>query len=363
MNPLCDANCLYEASTKVVKSSSFKQKTQHFEMNRLLEVAKLQCKLYDGNYKPTKGKKFTINERGKMRCITSNAVQDKTVSHVLCDEIIMPSMQKFLVYDNGASQQGKGTSFTRKRLEEHLHSYYREYGTNEGYILLMDFSSYYANILHSKCKKVLVHMLPDNMEYATPLIDSILESYEGNKGINIGEQFAQNVGISYAYRIDNYIEIVKGCGRHARYSDDSYVIHKDKQVLEEMLRDIKSMAKSYNIIINNKKTYITKLSSSFEFLQISYRLTNSGKVVKKINPQNIANERKRLKLYKRLLSEGKMSYKEVENNFKSWLYANWKVMSNQQLYNINILYKDLFGKEIKWKKKSKLHWLMEHRLT
>lgn len=42
----------------------------------------------------------------------------------------------------------KDISFTRKRFEQHLHEYYRKYGTNNGYILLIDFSKYYDNIRH-----------------------------------------------------------------------------------------------------------------------------------------------------------------------------------------------------------------------
>lgn len=74
-------------------------------------------------------------------------------------------------------------------------------------------------------------------------------------------------------------------------------------------------------------------------------------------------ERRKLKSYKRLLDRNEITYKEIEDNFKSWICSYWKTMSNQQLYNMNALYKSLFGKEVKWKKKnSRLHWLMNHKL-
>lgn len=54
---------------------------------------------------------------------------------------------------------GKGVSFFRKRLETHPHKFYRENKSNEGYILIMDFSNYYGNINHKKCLELFKEYL------------------------------------------------------------------------------------------------------------------------------------------------------------------------------------------------------------
>ena len=59
-------------------------------------------------------------------------------------------MRKYLIYDNSASIKGKGIDFARKRLLVHLRKYYHQHGSNDGYILLIDFSKYYDNIQHEK---------------------------------------------------------------------------------------------------------------------------------------------------------------------------------------------------------------------
>ena len=142
-----------------MKGSMFKHSTQLFEMNHLLYTAQLQKSLIEGTYTPSEGNKFTINERGKTRYITSNTMPDKAVKHILSDEILTPALSKYLIYDNGASQKNKGVSFHRKRFEAHLHKYFIKHGNNNGYILLGDFSGYYANIPHDKCFKVLEYFL------------------------------------------------------------------------------------------------------------------------------------------------------------------------------------------------------------
>jgi hypothetical protein len=69
-----------------------------------------------------------------------------------------------------------------------------------------------------------------------------------------------------------------------------------------------------------------------------------------------------LKSYKRLLDKNRITIDDIENIFKSWMSSNYKIMSKMQISNMYQLYYDLFGRRVKWKNHSKLHWLMEHNL-
>ena len=357
-NVFTDANYLYNNFSSAEKSSGFKYETQLFEMNQLLETAKLQKRCKEKKYKPQFGKNFILNERGKVRYITANKMPDKAINHLLCDEIITKNVKKYLIYDNGASQKGKGVSFQRKRLEIHLHKYFNEYKTNEGYILLIDFSGYYANIIHSISKEQLIEKGLSNLDpnsdlykFMVFLIDQIYQSFELDvsflsddeidklynekvdpkkykrrnntskkllkKGVDIGNQLSQTIGILFPYKIDNYVKIVKHQKYYGRYTDDSYIISNSKKELQDILLETEKIAKEYHIIINKKKTRITKISSSFTFLKIKYFLTSSGKVVKRIANCNITRERKKLKSYKKLLDKGTLDYETIENSFKS----------------------------------------------
>ncbi len=407
MNPILDANYIYDAGTEAMKSSKFKYNTQKFEMRHLLETALLREDLIHGTYAPQPGDKFLINERGKTRCITSNTMRDKTVNHVLCDHIVMPAIKPYLIYDNGASQKGKGVSFARKRFEAHLHGYFMEYGTNEGFILLTDYSGYYANIRHDRCKEILnSFVLPTLVEdehgliscLVQHLMDQIFKSFEMDvsyltdeqvadlyyskvdpmmnmnvprikltgekmlkKGVDIGNQLSQAIGIVFAYMVDNYVKIVCGQKYYGRYTDDGHLISRYKEVLLKVLDGIRKIADFLGLILHEGKTRICKLSQFFRYLQIGYTLLDTGRLIRKINPKSVTRERKKLKAYKRLMDDHRMDYATVEDSFKSWLGGNWKNMSHRQIYNMNSLYKELFGKEVKWKKgHSRLHWLMVH---
>ncbi len=401
-----DADVIYRAMKKAMAGSKFKYATQLFETNHLLYTAMLQEALRSGNYEPEAGNKFVIRERGKIRFITSNTMTDKTVNHIICDEILTPYLHKYLIYDNSASQVGKGVDFHRRRFETHLKKYFKKHSSNEGYILFGDFSGYYANIPHDKCLEVLAHFLsrsvknPLDLAITLDLMKKIFKTFRVDvsrfsdeeirkmytekvnammnfgvnkslltgkkfleKGVDIGNQTSQNIGIIYPYRIDNFAKIVCGL-TYGRYTDDFHAIAETREELLKFLDGVRVIAKEYGLILNERKTQIVKLSSFYRYLQNGYSLTETSRIICKINPKGITRERRKLKAYKRLLDAGKITADEIENIFKSWIGANWKRMSHRQIFNIYKLYISLFRRKIKWQKKnhSRLRWLMEHSL-
>ena len=172
MDKICDANYLYKAFNRSVSTSRWKASTQRAQHDCLSYICDLQRDIWELNYKTCKQPQFIIHERGKTRVISGNTIRDRTVRHVMCDDVLMPSIQKYLIYDNAASQEGKGVDFARRRLRCHLQKYYRKHGNN-GYILLIDFSKYYDNVLHSIAFDQLVRHTTDHKEVMV-LVDIVL---------------------------------------------------------------------------------------------------------------------------------------------------------------------------------------------
>ncbi len=404
MNPYYDANVLYEAGDRAMKGSRFKYASKRYEMEQLLITAKLQESLQNGTYRPKGSVKFLYSERGKERLISSIVPCDKAVNHVVCDEILTPYLERFLQYDNSASQKGKGVAFHRRRFENDLRNYYREEGTNEGYVLFIDLSGYYANIRHEPCKAIFHELLEKSglddelREMTEELMRQIFKTFEMDvsrfpdediqammngkvdpflnlgvpkklltgtktlaKGTDIGNQLAQNIGIVFPYRIDNYCKIVCGMKHYGRYTDDMHIIHRSKEVLVKVLEGIREIAAEYGLILNEKKTRICKLSGEYRYLQVKYTLLQNGIVARRIHPKAITRERRKLKAYQRLLNKGIVTMDEIDGWFRSWLSGNYKYMSREQIYSMNSLYITLFGRSITWKKKhGRLRWLMVH---
>lgn len=368
-----DGNALYDGFLRAKKGSDWKPPVQKFEMTYLLGLSKMQKELKEQTYefKPTSD--FILHERGRTRLVSGEQFPDRIVKHALCDEVLTPSLRPYLIYDNCASLKGRGINQTRKRLLTHLRKYYRQHKSNKGYILLIDFSKYYDNIRHDVfyelvkkyvsdpyalwlLKRTLerakvdvsymsndefkncMHTVFNSLDYAKINQELLTGEKFMNKHLNIGDQVAQAAGISYPIQIDNYIKIVKSVKFYARYTDDSYVIHESKEFLESLLKEIVVIAETIGITVNLRKTRICKLSERWRFLQVQYSLTETGRVIKKINPKRLTDMRRKMK---RVAKKGKITRKAFDNWYQSWFRNHYRLMSKQQRQNFEILKEEL----------------------
>lgn len=150
------------------------------------------------------------------------------------------------------------------------------------------------------------------------------------KSVNIGDQLSQIIGIYHPYRIDNYVKYVRSQKYYGRYMDDWYIINHSKEELNDILKNIRKIAAELGIHINEKKTRIVKIGSTFKYLQIKYNLTSSGKIMKKINPKRITDMRRKLKKLAVKVQNNELIYENVEDMFRGWMGDSYKLMSRQQ---------------------------------
>ena len=378
---LSDANNLYRAYKASVKGSKWKETMQKFMMNFLRYIFSIQEDLLNRTLENGPVEEFSLSERGRVRPISSIRIRDRIVRHALCDEILLPEVKKHIIYDNGASIKGRGISHQRERFEVHLRRYYKQYG-NEGWILFGDFSKFYDNIIHEIAKRELLKLFDDDEfidwlltlifdgfkidvsymtdeEYANCMTETFnkldyreipKEQLTGEKwmekSVNIGDQLSQVIGIYYPYRIDNYVKYVRSQKFYGRYMDDWYIMNLSKEELVDLLEHIRVIAKELGIHINEKKTRIVKISSTYKFLQVKYTLTKDGKIVKRINPDRVTTMRRKLKKLAIKVANGEIPYENIENMFRGWMGSFYKLLSRQQRKNLITLYEDLFDKTL-----------------
>lgn len=164
------------------------------------------------------------------------------------------------------------------------------------------------------------------------------------KSMGIGSQISQIAGIYYPHRLDNFCKIVKGLKFYARYMDDVYIIHNDKQYLKSLLVELQEIASSIGIFINNKKTRIEKLSN-FNYLKLHYSLKDNGFVAVKTTNESFQRERKRLNKLKKKLDANAIPYADILNSYKSWR-GSVKIYGNYyRLIKIDNYFNKLFQKK------------------
>lgn len=379
---LCDANTLYKAYLASVKTSEWKESTQRVMLNYLTYIFQILDDLRNRTLVNDPTDEFQLNERGKIRPITSLSTKDRIVRHALCDEVLLPQVRRKIIYDNSASIKGRGISHARKRFEIHIRKAYREFGS-DAYILFGDFKKFYDNIIHEIVKKMLLDLVDDD-EFVSWLLDIIFDSFKIDvsymtdeeyyaclsnvfdklayrktipkefltgekfmaKSVNIGDQISQIIGIYYPHRIDTYVKFVRSQKYYGRYMDDWYLVCKTKEELIDIYCNICQIVEDLGIHINTKKTRIVKLCSSYKFLQVIYDLKEDGKLYKKLNPDRVVSFRRKLKKLAVKVLEGSSTYENVENTFKSWMGSYYKLLTKIQRKNLIKLYEDLFNKRV-----------------
>ena len=92
--------------------------------------------------------------------------------------------------------------------------------------------------------------------------------------------------------------------------------------------------------------------SKYRYLMLNYKnridhsLTDSGKIIKRINPKRVTTMRRKLKKLAVKVKNEEISYENVENMFRGWMGGFYKLLSREQRKNLIGLYEDLFEKSI-----------------
>lgn len=175
------------------------------------------------------------------------------------------------------------------------------------------------------------------------LINYLIDCFEGDKGVGIGSQLSQTVGIFYPTELDQFCKTVKGCKYYGRYMDDTYIIHPDKNFLRKLLEEYSKIAEKLGIVINKKKTQIVSLKSGFKFLQMRYRFTDSGKVLVIPVRKSITRERRKLNKFYNLYHKKLITLEQIHEQYNSWRGNIIKYDCYRSVRNTDLLLKYLFG--------------------
>lgn len=289
-----DISIYLEAFEACKSGSMWKSSVQLFNRDKLIECTKLANEVASGCYKVSKYKEFNICERGKLRHIKAPAIRDRVLCHALCHNVLLPRILPHLIYDNSASVKGKGISFARKRILAHLHRYYARYHTNVGYILQTDFSSFFDSVPHNRLFETFKQYVPE--PEILSLIRTILNSYTPTGiGLGIGSELSQVAGIMYPHPVDSYCKTVRQCKYYARYMDDIYVIHPDKDFLHDVFSGMQAEAHKLGLKFNPKKCHISRIDKGFTYLKGIYHLNSTGHVSYFPHRKTLTRERRRLR--------------------------------------------------------------------
>jgi hypothetical protein len=313
---IADPDNLYKAFKKSKKEVSWKESVQRYEMNLLTNISLTHKKLLAGESVSHGFVEFDLMERGRLRHIKSVHISERVVQKCLCDEVLVPSISRSLIHDNGASLRKKGLHFSVRRLIAHMGRYYRQQRTNGGHALMIDFTKFFDNIRHEDLFQMQDRLFMDKR--IVSLVKDFVKPFGDGQSLGLGSQVSQISAIYYPNNLDHYLKDMKQLKFYGRYMDDMYIIHQDKVYLKECLQEIIEICGSLGITINARKTRIAKLSDGIKFLKGTYSLMPSGKVVRRGDPDSRKRMRRKLKKFQHLWIMDRMSVMDVYSGYQSW---------------------------------------------
>ncbi len=237
----------------------------------------------------------------KEREIQAISYRDRIVQHTLCDNFLMPLLEKRLIYDNVACRKRKGSGFAIARLKQFMVNHYRKCG-GRGYFVKLDIKKYFNNIDHEVLKQKLYAIVSD--ENIRWLLDVIIDSYNFSlgRGLPMGNQSSQCFALLYLDKIDRLIKENLRIKHYLRYMDDMILLVADKQTARLCIETVRDRIGDFKLELNYKSQIIA-VKNGIEFLGWRFFYSGSGKVVQKL----------RHSTKKRILSKLKQNYVSKSN--------------------------------------------------
>lgn len=144
------------------------------------------------------------------------------------------------------------------------------------------------------------------------ILDRFIDSTEG-VGIPLGNQINTIVSCLYLDTLDKFVTGELGIKYYARYADNFYLIHSDKEYLKYCATCIEEFLKTLKLELNPKSQLI-KLTAGISF--VGFHFYPNGRITLD-NGKKRAYKRKFNKLCKKV-SERKMGLKVLEKSYHSW---------------------------------------------
>lgn len=314
----------FENLLKAFRSSAsnhrHKVDVQEFLNHLYLNIRRIEKIFKKGEYPEITYHSFVVTQP-KLRIVWATSFEIRVIQHCFCDVFLTPFFEQIYVPRNCACRKDKGTDYAANCLKADLKYYYREKGTNEGYVLKADIHHYFQSIDHDILKRMLHPILPNGE--VKDFLFYIIDSFDKG-GLPLGNQTSQLLALYYLHPVDELIQNKYGVmfdygALYSRYMDDFVLIAEDKQTLIDAYNDIDFILRNALNLRFNDKTSIHPLKNGVGFLGWNYYLLKTGRVLKKRKKDAKDRAKKKVKLAIYLYEENIIDARSYGNRITSVL--------------------------------------------
>lgn len=307
-----DFGSLYKAYKKSKTGKGFNQSRLKFEVNALDGVYQIKRLLETKQFQVSPYNRFTIYEP-KERIIEAGSFKDKIVQHSLCDNVLLPQLEKEFIQTNVAGQIGKGTLYGLDCLRAQMVLAYNKYG-HECWIVKADITKYFYSIQHDILKDIVQYFVSDiNVWW---LCEKFIDSTEGI-GLPLGNQVTQVFALLFLSGLDHFITGELGVKYYGRYMDDFYLIVPTKHYAKWCLECIQEFVGTLNLKLNGK-TQIIPFKNGIRYCGFHSYITKDGKYIRKLLNEKKRGAKKKYRSMAKAVLKGKLTMKKFQESYDSF---------------------------------------------
>lgn len=317
---------LEEAHKLSQRGKTTKKEVILFNLKREEYLNWLYDQLKTGEYKHGGYRIFYVTVPKRRKVQVSRYI-DRIVHRWIVDNFLKEYFMKDFIYHSYACIKNKGMHNAVLAVQNAMKHCQRTWG--EYYILKMDVAKFFQNI----DRKILVEILKKKVKdkKLLDLLDKIIYSSEGEKGLPIGNYTSQTFANIYLNEVDQYIKHELKCKYYFRYMDDSVILLKDKQEAIKVLNEIKKFLETHLELFLNSKTQIIKSRQGVNFC--GYKV-NENRL--KIRDRGKRNLKSKIQKLEKMIEAGEISsteaYKYITGHIGYINVANVKTLTNKLFY-------------------------------
>ena len=332
---------MFKHGKKCCNGVRWKASTQNFELHLFSGTAKRRREVLTGKWKPGKTVSFPLCERGKFRIIDAPHITDRQIHKVLTKEVLAPLYCPGMIYDNGASQKGKGLHFHYKRLKEHLRWHCRRYGRT-GAMFLMDFHHFFPEAPHALIYERHRELILDPNLRA--LADLVVAAVPGGVGMPLGVEPSQQEMVALPSFLDNWMKCQLSIHGMSHYMDDYDAVLESRERAERVKAEAIRRAEAKGLQVNRNKCHVIDLDKPFRFCKAKFQILPSGRIITHGCRDGMKRARRKLRYFRQQVDTGEKIVEQVAEWLKGPIAYYEQFNDHGRVLKLRRLYYALFIK-------------------
>lgn len=305
--------------------------------------------------------------RPKFRIATAPWFRDRTWHSSMLANGVYNDLTRSFLRENIACQKGKGPDMAIRIVIKMLQQLHRQAPGQPVYGAHLDVKKYFPTTPHDAIKALDQDTNTDSR--FLPFLEEIIESSKderpkeeieadtfGERGTGLGSPINQLHQVALLNEMDHDIKTI--CTKYIRYNDDILILSHDKESIRKARIRVKSHLEGFGLAMTDKAG-IFKAEHGFYFLRKRFIMKRSGKIIIRLHPKALAEERETLRGMKRCVDCGLRTMKDVENHYQS-VIANMEYAGDAPIRAMDKFYTQIFRQHPKYKRKKRYLYGRNH---